>query len=317
MEMKKKSSIIDVARTAGVSPATVSRVFNNHPYVKDDVRDAVLGAARKINYAPQSTKPKNSIGILVHGEKYLALGTYETQLVVGISGELFNHGLTTEITTDQQAPLFHRNSFQVLIALSTVDRNISELGIPLILVNNKKDGVHSVVTDHFQGIELAVEHLVAAGHKRIAYIAGISDSWGAAERLRGYQETLIKHNIEYEESLHFASEKSNVIATTEKVLEQNPTAIILSGEGRAQYLTYALHNAGKKIPDDISVISFEDREVSPYLIPPHTTISQNIPNIAKAVAGVAMDIIINKSNRPLQNITLTNDLIIRESVKQL
>lgn len=108
-----------------------------------------------------------------------------------------------------------------------------------------------------------------------------------------------------------------VVEATNKILKYEPTAIILSGEGRAQLLYYALHKAGKTIPDDISVITFEDQSVTPYLIPPHTTISQNIPDIAKAVASIAKDIVRNNSNSPIQNIVLRNKLIVRESVETI
>ena len=312
-----KNTILDVAKSAGVSPATVSRVFNNGPYVKDKVRKRVLSIARSMNYAPKSTKAQNAFGILVHGEKYLGIGVYETQLIIGISGEFFKHGYTTEITTDQQTPRFHRNTFRAIIALTSVNSDILDIGIPVVLVNNIMEGVHSVVTDHFQGIELATEHLIAAGHKKIAFISGATRSWGYIERLRGYRETLKRHNIKYNENLHQDAEASEFIEIMPKLLKQNPTAVILSGEGRAQHLAYVLYKLGKKIPDEISVITFEDRDTSLCLIPPHTTISQNIPNIAKAVVGMAVDIVKNKSNKSIQNVVLENSLIVRESVKSI
>jgi LacI family transcriptional regulator len=316
-QAKKASTIIDVANTAGVSPATVSRVFNKQPYVKENIRNAVLNAAKALNYAPKSTKSKNTFGILIHGEKYLGLGSYETQLIIGISGELFKNGYTSEITTDQQTSFFHRNTFRALIVLTAIEQNIIDLGIPIVLVNNQCDGIHSVVTDHFQGIELAVEHLLSAGHKRIGYISGGSETWGDGERLRGYRETLHKHGISYDDKFCQYTEKIGVAEATTELLKQNPTAIILSGEGRAQLLSYALHKAGKRIPEDISVITFEDSDVTPYLTPPHTTISQNIPQLAQAATELALHIAKSGSNKFAQSIILKNELIIRESVVQL
>jgi DNA-binding LacI/PurR family transcriptional regulator len=314
---KKSSTIIDVANTAGVSPATVSRVFNRQPYVKEDIRNAVLAAAKELNYAPKSTKSKNTFGILVHGEKYLGLGSYETQLIIGISGEFFKNGYTTEITTDQQTSFFHRNTFRALIVLTSIDQNIIDLGIPIVLVNNRCEGIHSVVTDHFQGIELAVEHLHSAGHKRIGYISGGSETWGDKERLRGYRQTLQKNGLDTDDGLCQFTEKTGVEEATAELLKLNPTAIILSGEGRAQQLSYALHKAGKRIPEDISVITFEDSNVTPYLTPPHTTISQNIPGLSQAATELALHVAVSGGSKYVQSVILKNELIVRESVADL
>ncbi len=318
MENKKDTStIIDVAKRAGVSPATVSRVFNKHPYVKSDVCDTVLSAAKELNYAPKSIRSKNTFGILVHGDKYLGLGTYETQLVTHISGEFFKNGYTTEITTDQQVPRFHRNTFQALIVLASVGRDIIDVGIPIVLVNNLYEGIHSVVTDHSQGIEMAVDYLVNAGHKRIAFISGSVNTWGGGERMRGYVETLHKHKIEYDAGLHYETDTIGIEDATNKILSHEPTAIIISGEGRAQRLAYALRKAGKRIPEDISVISFEDPAVTPFLFPPHTTISQNIPLLAKSVTELAIHVANIGGNKFPQSIVLKNKLIERESVARI
>ena len=312
------NKIADVAKSAGVSPATVSRVFNRHPYVKDEIRAAVIAAAGKLNYAPKSSRTQNGFGIMIRGDKFLTLATYETQMITGISREFFEHGYNAEIVSDQQVSLLHKNSFLALIVLSTeIDDHLRNLGIPIILVNNLSKGIHSVVTDHFQGIELAVEHLIENGHKNIAYISGISHGWGYIERFNGYRETLAKHNIEYDNNLHADAEIGGVIESTVRLMKKKPTAIIISGEGRAQHLSYAFYLLDKKIPEDISVVTFEDAEVSQYLTPPHTTISQNIPNLAKTVADLAIEIVTKKKDKSVRNIVLDNDLILRESTRKI
>ncbi len=312
------NKIADVAKSAGVSPATVSRVFNRHPYVKNKIRDAVVAAARKLNYAPKSSRTQNGFGIMIRGDKYLTLATYDTQMITGISRSFFEHGYNAEIISDQQVSLLHSNSFLALIILSiTVDEHLLNLGIPLILVNNLHQDTHSVVTDHFQGIELAVEHLIGCGHRSIAYISGVSHSWGYMERLRGYRETLAKHNIEYNNNLHADAEKDGLIEATVRLMKKRPTAIILYGEGRAQHLSHAMYLLDKKIPDDVSVVTFEDADISKYLTPPHTTISQNIPNFTKTVAELAIDIVNNSKDRSIRHIVLDNDFILRESTKKI
>lgn len=314
----KNNKIADVAKSAGVSPATVSRVFNKHPYVKEDIRNKVIAAARALNYAPKSTRAKNAFGIMIAGDQFLGLGAYETQIITEISGAFFKHGYNTEITTDQQISLIHSNTFHALIVLTgSVDQHILDLGIPVILINNLMEGVSSVVTDHFQGIESAVEHLISNGHKKIAFISGAFGNWGTDERIKGYKATLKKYNIDYDHNLHETTEKTGVIEATVKLMKKKPTAIVVSGEGRAQHLSHAMYLLDKKIPEDISVISFEENNVTQYLTPPHTTISQNIANFAETVANLAIEMVSNKTDVSVRNIVLKNELIVRESVKKM
>jgi DNA-binding LacI/PurR family transcriptional regulator len=312
------NKIADVAKCAGVSQATVSRVFNKHPYVKEDIRNKVITAARTLNYAPKSSRTQNAFGIMVSGDKYLGLGAYETQVSTGVSREFFEHGYNTEITTDQQVSLFHSNTFRALIILTnSVSQQLIDLGIPIILLNNIVKNVHSVVTDHFQGIAMAVEYLISSGHRKIAFISGSPDNWGTMERIKGYKETLAKHNIEFDVNLHEATENAGIIEATVKLMKKKPTAIILSAEGRAQHLSHAMYLLDKKIPEDISVVTFEDSNVSQYLTPPHTTISQNIANLAKTVVDLAIEITTGRENQSVRNIVLQNELIIRESVRRI
>ena len=312
------NKIADVAKKAGVSRATVSRVFNRHPYVKEQVRTAVIAAARKLNYAPNSSRAQNGFGIIVRGDKQLALGAYETQMITGISHDFFEHGYNAEIISDQQISLLHKNSFLALIILSTdITEDLLELGIPLILVNNLHPDSHSVVTDHFQGIELAVKHLLKSGHRDIAFISGISHNWGYSERLRAYEETLKQAGIEYNSFLHIDAANDAIIEAVMRIMKRKPTAIILSGEGRAQRLNHALDLLDKKVPEDVSVISFEDAEISQFLIPPQTTISQNIPNFAKTVVGLAIEIVTNKKDKSVRNIIIDNSFILRESTNNI
>ena len=312
----KGNRITDVAKLAKVSQATVSRVFNKHPYVREDVRNRVIQAARSLNYAPKSTRAKNAFGIMVRGDVAMTLGAYETQLISGLSREFIKRGYNTEITTDQQMSLFHSNTFQALIILtSDIDEHITELGLPVVTVNSPIKKVPSVATDHFQGIALAVEHLIENGHEEIAFISSSPNNWGEKERIRGYKETLKAHGIKFNKRLHQIAKQQEIIEETNRALQEGATAIILSGEGRAQRLSHALSILGKKIPDDISIITFEDESVTSFLTPPHTTIAQNTSLFAKAIADMAIKLT-KKEDIP-QNIVLKNDLILRDTVKKL
>lgn len=312
------NKISDVAKLSGVSPATVSRVFNKHPYVKERIRKRVLASARKLGYAPKSSRAQSAYGIMVRGDRYLSLGAYESQLVAGISKTFFDEGFDTVITTDNQVDFLHGSSFRALVMLTgRIDESLLELGIPVVLVNNLLAGFSSVVTDHFQGVELAVDYLVSHGHEKIAFISGAGRNWGGEERLKGYRSSLLKHGLEFDPNLHEEAEKSGVIQEVVKLMSRKPTAIVLAGEGRAQHLTHALYLLDKKIPDDVSVVTCEDPEVSRYLTPPHTTISQNLANLAKTAAELAMKLASGGDSGNVERIMLPNELIERDSVKSI
>jgi LacI family transcriptional regulator len=310
------SKITDIAKATGVSPATVSRVFSHHPYVKDEIRIKVLEAARNLNYAPKFSSAGNSIGIMVGGKDGVVLGSYESQLASGISRELFKHNCNIEITTDQQIPFLHANSFRALIVLTGSANEVLPIpGIPTLTVNNPVEGVHSVATDHRQGIEIAVDCLADKGHKKIAHICGRSDNWGNSERLKGYEDSLKKNGLELDASLIERAEKLEYLEAVARVMKKKPTAIIISGEGKALHLAYSLYLLDKKIPEDVSVISFEDAEVTPFLSPPQTTISQRMPELARLIAETTLEI--EKDGCELKNIVIKNELIERESVKKI
>jgi LacI family transcriptional regulator len=310
--------ITDVAKKAGVSPATVSRAFARHPYVKENVRKKILATARELNYAPKFSSAGQSVGIMAGGEYGIYMGAYESCLVSSISVELFKMDCNVEITTSRQIPYMHAKTFRSLIVIN--DKNNDKLpvkGIPVLTVNNPQKGVHSVATDHQQGLELAMDYLVSKGHQKIAFISGKAENWGNTERQKGFIKAKKKHGLEKTPHLFEKVEQSEIIEATAKIMAQKPTAIIIAGEGTAQFLTHALYRLDKKIPEDVSVISFEDENVTPFLLPPHTTISQNIKKLSRVTAKAAVEIADKKYNGKTKNIILQNKLIERESVKDL
>lgn len=310
--------ITDIAKAAGVSPATVSRVFSRHPYVKDEIRKRVLEAARDLNYAPKFSSARNSIGIMLGGQDGVVLGSYESQLASAISRELFKNNCNIEITTDQQIPFLHASAFRALIILTgSANKKLPFPGIPTLTVNNPIKGVHSVATDHRQGIEMAVDYLAERGHEKVALICGASENWGNSERLKGYDEGVKRNNLESDPALIERTERKDLIESVAKIMKKKPTAIILCGEGKALHLAYALYLLDKKIPEDVSVISFEDGEVSPFLSPPQTTISQCMPELARLIAETALEIEKKNETMEIKNIFIKNELIERESVKKI
>ena len=315
-----KNKITDIANAAGVSTATVSRVFSRHPYVKDDVRSCVLEAAKKLGYAPKFSSPLKDFGIVVGGSGNISIGAYEAQLIKAVSNVLMENNYSSQIITAAAIEYLHKNSFRALIAISSDSAALLPLaGVPSLIINNPSPGLHSVASNHAQGIEMAVDYLAGKGHGKIAFIGQSADNWGELERERGYREGLKKHKIPFDERYFMkADSREAIIESVALLMKSSPSAIIATTEGRGQIISYALYLINKKIPEDVSVISFEDELNSRFFTPPHTTISQNFEVLGRTAAEKAIELAEGqyKSKKPL-SILMDNTLIERQSVRKI
>lgn len=311
------STISEIAKAAKVSPATVSRVFNRHPHVAEEVKTRVLEAAKALGYAPKFSSTGNSIAIMVGGKDGINLSAYENILTVAISRELFKKQHNLEIITDQHIPFIHGRAYRAIIVItSSVNDRIPFTGINTIVVNNPVDGVHSVSAKHAEGIAMAVDYLVRHGHKNIGFISGATSNWGNSERHRGYLAGLEKNGLQFDPRLFAAVENVGIFEACARMLPRNPTAMIIGGEGRALALNHVLYLMNKKIPDDISVISFEEANVSGFLSPSHTTVDQDLYKIAETVVDLIFRIERENPADPI-HISLDSKIIERDSVKDL
>jgi len=313
-----KKKIIDIAAAAQVSPATVSRVFNRHPYVKDKVKKRVLEVARKLKYAPKFSATKNNIGIVVSGDEGISLGPYESLLITAFAQIMFTRNYTFEIIPHTSVPLLHNSSLKGLIVMSSkAAKSLSGLDSPMLTVNHEQDNIPSVSANHREGMRMAVNYLYAAGHRKIAYMGETPPvlSWGLRERLTGYSEGLDANNLPFEQ--HFLKkEEETLIEAAARISRRGCTAAIVGGEGAVLQFCYGMYLMDKSIPNDISAISFETANFSQYLTPPQTTINQCLKQLALVALNRLEKIITNTDKAPLW-LQLDNSLIERESVKKI
>ncbi len=316
--MNEKKKISDIAAAAEVSPATVSRVFNRHPYVKDEIRNRVLEVARRMKYSPKFSAAKNNIGIVLNGYDGINLGQFEVLMITALSQLLFKRNYAFEIIPHTSAPLLHNTSLKGLIAISPAAANaLKGLDIPMVTVNHEIEGVPSVSTDHRQGLKIAVDYFFAKGHRQIAYIGENPGplSWGMAERQAGYRDGLAASGLEFE--LKFVKkDEETLLEAFARIVKTGCTAVVVGCEGIVPQFCYVMYLMNKSIPADISTISFETANLSQYLVPPQTTIDQNFPVLAEIVVNRLDELIAGK---PLEQIhlRLENRLIERDSVKTL
>jgi LacI family transcriptional regulator len=313
--MNKKKKISDIATSAGVSPATVSRVFNRHPYVKDEIRNRVLEVARRMKYSPKFSATKNNIGIVVNGIDGINLGQFEVLMITALSQLFFKRSYAFEIIPHTSVPMLHNTSLKGLIAISSAAANaLKGLDIPMLTVNHEIEGIPSVSTDHRQGLKMAVDYLFSKGHRQIAYIGETPDSgaWGMAERTSGYRDGLAANGLEFE-PLFTKKVEESLLEASARIAKTGCTAVIVGCEGIVPQFCYMMYLMNKSIPADISTVSFETANLSQYIVPPQTTIDQNFPTLAETVVNRLDELIAGKTLDPV-NLRLANRLIERESV---
>ena len=312
------SRIYDIASKSGVSTATVSRVFNKKPFVRDEVKKKVLKVARELNYSPKLTARKDNVAIIVEGIDEINIGNYGSSLITTISRLLIENGLNFLIVPVSEIDFVHQNFVMGAIAIVHAGESIKRIRevkeFPVLMINCPVKNLHSICSDHKQGIQLAVNYLFKFGHERIGILLASGSSWGEEERLEGYKESMKKSNIKFDGRLIQTGEKQSTFEAAAKILKAKSTSLIISGEDCVLPVTYALNLLNQRIPDDISVISFENERVSKYLTPPHTTISQHIKEIAETSVKEMVKIIRDK-RKGLVNIKIKNSLNERESVK--
>ena len=300
----KKSTINDIAKRAGVSSCTVSRVFNNHPYVKEEIRSRVLDAAMAMEYNPKSTARRDTISVILPGKKTLFPGVYEQSLVnslFSVAGEL---NMNLEFLTGDKIDRIYKNFSKAVIAAVYHEKDAEILhsikNIPVLTVNCIIRGCNYVCTDHEGGIYDAVCHLIEKGHRKIALCFASFEqniAWGEKERLKGYRRALREHGIPFRRELVNYGTAEEPDRTAHFITQTDPDALIVSGESLTMPVLYTLSRIRRKIPDDISVVTFYSHGISPWLIPEPTCICQDFELLAKTVMEKTRALILGETCR--------------------
>jgi LacI family transcriptional regulator len=333
-------TIKDIALKAKVSKMTVSRVFSNPNNVAKKTREKIEKIAEKMSYHPNliarslSSARSMTIGVVMPKVKDVFLDVYITQILSGISDvtqDLDFRIMFFPFDYDQHQPglyvsIARSNLVDGIILLKTrkndkgIER-LSQTDFPFILVNHKKysQKVNFVDSCNIKGAKLAVEHLYKLGHRKIAFVTGEMYETNAIDRLNGYKKTLEDFGLPFRKewvingkfSKDTAYESSKGLLNSKKI----PTAIFCSDDYMAIGVIDRIKEAGLSVPEDISVIGFDDIELSSYIKPSLTTIRQPIHEIGKKSAELLLDLIECRKKTPIREI-LDVELIIRESTSR-
>jgi LacI family transcriptional regulator len=292
--------IKDVAREAGVSVTTVSHVLNETPHtrIKEATRDRVIEVARRLDYRPNRiarglrTRSSGMVGLLT---EEIATTPHAGRIILGAQEAASAHHLTLAIINSPlQADAGERRDDVVTLLDRQVDGIIyatvyhdvvsppEELRtVPAVLIGaqDRTDGVPSVAPDERQGARDAVRYLVELGHRRIGFVAEATDVPATRGRRLGYEDALEEAGIEFRPALvaEGDAEAAGGFEAATALLsrpDDRPTAIFCYNDRMAMGVYRAVADAGLRIPDDVSVVGFDDQEpIASGLFPGLTTVS--------------------------------------------
>jgi LacI family transcriptional regulator len=286
------ATIRDVARAAGVSVATVSRVLNGSAPVREDTDRQVRTAAQKLNYWPNGaarsliTNRTHTIGVLLpdlHGEFFsevirgIDLASRRAALHLLVSS---SHAATDELVAALRTMRGRIDGLVVMAPEAAAPRLVREcaLGAPAVFINPGRAvrGCDSVSIANYDGAHSVVRHLIGLGHRRIAVVGGPESNTDARQRLTGYRAALSEAGLAipagYELAGDFREPSGYAAGLRILELDPRPSAVFVANDQMAVGVLGALGDAGVGVPGEIAVAGFDDIEVAQYLNPPLTTV---------------------------------------------
>lgn len=298
------ATIKDVAARAGISYTTVSHVVNGTRPVSDQVRSKVEAAIAELGYVPSGVarslrvRATGTLGLLLPN----ASNPYFAELARGIEDHAERNGYSVILCNsdddiDKQLRylrvLLERRIDGLIVATVASDAAFAEalanLQVPLVLVDRSLDGVSAdqLCVDHEQGAYLATRHLLELGHRRIACIGGPASTQVAQLRAAGYQRALDEAGVAAQAVVDcpFTSPAGHAAAQVLLAAEPRPTAIFAGNDMIALGVLRAAAERGLQVPRQLSVVGFDDIEVSRYLHPALTTVGQCIGALGEQVAA--------------------------------
>ncbi|MFO7447928.1 MAG: LacI family DNA-binding transcriptional regulator [Ignavibacteriaceae bacterium] len=335
-------TIKDVAKKAKVSIATVSLVIHNHKRITPETRVKVNKAIKELNYHPSrsarglASNKTGNIGFILTEDHFLRSEPFYTRIFLGTEFAARKdeyYILLTTIPSDYKAdyklPRFvlERNVDGVFLAgkvPSGIIKSLRKFNLPLVFVDYypEQENYPVVLIDNVSGGMQATEHLINLGHKNIAFIAGDIEHPSITDRFQGYKNALDKNGIEFKRSAVVTDEdypaRKNGYNAAKKLFSRSKsiTAIFACNDAMAIGVIQYLKEKSIRIPEDISIIGFDDVEADLSLDPPLSTI--RVPKIEMGIEAMRLmtDMLKDKNNRP-KKILVPVELVIRASTGKI
>ena len=326
-------NILEVAKLAGVSPATVSRVLHNYPHIRDELRIKVLEAIASLGYEPNRVAQRlrathsHLIGMIVTD----ITNPFFNTIMASIENVFFNKGfslLMSNTASDPAKELAYlsmmENEGVAGLVIATTSENVDEVakladkGLPIVIIDRRMTtgNVDMVLSDNVAGAFSAVEHLIQLGHTRIGHIGGPLRLTSGRERYQGYQQAMYQAGLPVEDGwVRFGDHRhQSGYEQTLELLNSNPslTALFIENNMMTLGALNAIHDCERRIPDDIAIVGFDDMPWSVSLHPPLTAVAQASHEIGLRVATRLLERIEQPDLPPRTDIVPTT-LIVRAS----
>lgn len=327
-EKVRAPNIRDVARLAGVSYQTVSRVLNNSESLRPSTKERVLEVINQIGYRPNAaaralvTSKSRTIGVLTSQTAHYGPATslYAIEEAARENGYVIT---TTSLATSDYDSIRDRlehlmnQSIEGLVVIAPQVRvfdaiNELELNIPLVTLDSSRRDEHSLSVDQMTGARLATEYLISLGHQHILHLAGPQDWIEAEARMRGYVDELADSDlIAYPPILGDWTPEFGHYVGRELLRRRDFSAVFAANDAMALGLIHAFHEGGLDVPRDVSVIGFDDVPEAAHFWPPLTTVRQDFREIGRrAIARVIAEL---GGLRDGSREQLLPELIVRQS----
>lgn len=337
----RQVTISQVAKEAGVSSQTVSRVINNRQEITPETRQHVQDVIQRLGYQPNaiarslSQRRSHTLGVVTSGLEYYG----PSHILVGVEQGANQEGLSILLNLLHQPEsenigpivnsLISRQVEGIIWAVPEIGNNRSwfrevkpQLAIPVIFLSAQPSGdLHVVEIDNRNGAYMATEHLLERGYRRIGLIAGPLTWWAASERRRGWQDALTAAGIPFRDSQvvegNWSAESGE--QGLHELIEKSPDiqAVFACNDQMALGLMRAAWSLGKRIPEDLAVVGFDDIPESAFYYPPLTTIRQGLYELGHVAVQTFMQLRRAEQKGEAvpaaQTVWLQPQLVVRES----
>ncbi|WP_018152389.1 LacI family DNA-binding transcriptional regulator [Leeia oryzae] len=331
------ATIKDVALQAGVSVTTVSHALNGTRFVSEDAKARIEAAVAALSYVPSAIarslkhNSTRTLGMMIPSNS----NPYFAEIIRGVESQCFNAGYNLVLCNSDNDPDKQASHLRVLAerridglilvasgAESALASQLEALNLPLVLVDRNIAGLDCdlVQVDHAAGSKMATEHLISLGHRNIACISGPAGLSPSSERRAGWKQALADASIARREGDvargDFTSRGGFLAMQTLLARKDPPTAVFVCNDVMAIGAISAIHHAGLRVPDDISIVGFDDIELAAYTIPPLTTIAQPKAAIGTGTAELLLERLTGSRTQTRQLI-LQPELVVRQSTAPL
>jgi LacI family transcriptional regulator len=327
-----------IARLAGVSRSTVSRVVNNQPSVRDQVRERVWEVIHETGYQPHAaarslvTRRTRIVGVLIpEAVTTLFTDPFFSHLLCGITQtcnsqqyhlmlSLFNDPVGPEEMYRRVVHSGHLDG--VVVASTRVDDpligRLLQDSVPFVMVGRHPDERISYVDiDNIAAARIAVEYLIGLGHQRIATITGPLSMTSGQDRLAGYRQALAAHQLAVDEALIVEGDftEASGLAAARDLLTRSVTAIFAANDIMAVAALKVIREAGLRVPQDVAIVGFDDIPLATAVEPALTTVRQPIHDLGSMAADLLLNLLENppETQAPAHRIILPAELIVRGS----